>query len=418
MQSTTEYFPVEHAYQRVGALQDPTYPTRLLTSTNVSLPVGKDGVTEGVFTPGTYRVTAFEAARVGYFLGKENLEAAYVAGYYKYCCKIFDSLPHGYAIKNAYDVYPLPTMSDYRQKVLQKAQAKVGGSDLSLGEDVGEIRETIEMLRSPMSSLKKFFLDDSSRNLRLLVALARDDRKGVGRLLGRTTAASLDAMSGAWMELRYGFRPLVFLLGDVIDLVDRSATGAFDPLKIRKKKAQLLDTEEFSYHHTFAIGSMAFETLIEVKDVLKQNASVQYRQSAELSGFDQFGLSPRFWPETAWGLTRLSFVLDWLLDISTWLQTLRFNPDCTVLGNTVGVKLKRTIKVRGLRYRYNYSKAPWITWNTTAMHDYEHYQRWPNVDLSYLPHFTWDMGMDLFKAIDSVSLLWQLVIAPLTKQRR
>jgi hypothetical protein len=35
------------------------------------------------------------------------------------------------------------------------------------------------------------------------------------------------------------------------------------------------------------------------------------------------------------------------------------------------------------------------------------YTRKVDLDLSYLPHFTWGRVLDLNRAIDSISLLWQ-----------
>jgi hypothetical protein len=37
----------------------------------------------------------------------------------------------------------------------------------------------------------------------------------------------------------------------------------------------------------------------------------------------------------------------------------------------------------------------------------QEYGREVSPDLSYLPHFTWGRVLDLFKAIDSIALIWQ-----------
>jgi hypothetical protein len=312
-------------------------------------------------------------------------------------------------LRSAYYRSP-PTTSSYEQLALQKAKGKVGNADLELGETLGEYRETIQMLRQPLSGLKKFLLDDKSRNLRLLLALARRDKSGVNRLLGRTGKASADAMASTWLELRYGLRPLVMLVQDVIDEVEKKRLE-FDGTKIRSAKSKMSFTEFNRYDSTEDIGPyvayVQARTLVE--DEIVVTASIQYRQSEEGSLTDRLGLTPRFLPETAWNLTRLSFVVDWLFSIGPWLASLRVNPNVEILGNTVGVKVFRRITCTPIQW---YKGT--VTWQPAkgACKFYRtSYRRKTNVDVSYLPHFTFGRVIDLYKVIDSIGLIWQLALS-------
>jgi len=112
-----------------------------------------------------------------------------------------------------------------------------------------------------------------------------------------------------------------------------------------------------------------------------------------------------------WELTTLSFVVDWLVSIGPWLGTLRVNPACEILGNTVGVKVESEFTIKNLRGAYNSDNATYsnIEGGTGMNLTLVQYKRSKDLQLSYLPHFTWGRTLDLFKAIDAISLIWQFL---------
>jgi hypothetical protein len=160
-------------------------------------------------------------------------------------------------------------------------------------------------------------------------------------------------------------------------------------------------------------GAMFWRANCTVDETITVNASIQYRQGAEQSSLDQLGLTPRFLPETAWQLTRCSFVVDWLLSIGPWLASLRVAPSITILGNTVGTKLVENFSIDNLEGRVNFGSV-YTNWSDAELpiddtYTRSSYDREINVDISYLPHFTWGRTLDLFKAIDAASLIWQFM---------
>lgn len=328
-----------------------------------------------------------------------------------------------YSLPNQADLNVKPHVSsDYEQLALQKAYGKIRAGDLPLGESIGELRETIEMLRSPLSALRKFFVDDNTRNLRLLKAfvLNRYWESESKKLLGRTGIASIEAATGTWLELRYGLRPLISLVQDVVDRIRDKQVEAFDPEKIRSVRSNL----EFGPIQTWTdpvinpSGRVCARSHCLVEDEYVSSASVQYRQSEKASFLDSLGLTPRHLPEVAWELTRCSFVWDWLISIGPWLASLRINPGVEILGNTVGFKHSRKISVFSTQLctRGANPDIPWTTLNNAHGKEGDldvltksSYARKVNVELSYLPHFTWGRTLDLYKTIDSLSLIWQFL---------
>lgn len=386
----------------------------------VVLPYTRSSVNSGYFVPGEYRVNPYSASR-GTVKMEENEDLlcfySTTSGgkLYEY---VFTAT--GAVLSNALDLarinVPMPSTAVYQQLALQKAKGKLLSADLGLGETVGEYRETIKMLKKPLGDLFTFLWSDRARNWRLLLALLRKDRRDVSRLTGRTALASADTMASTWLELRYGLRPLVLLVQDVVDKVNEKREAVWDPDKIRSSRSTLIFNENHGYDASYSLGSMYVKAHVEVKDVIKVSSSWQFRQERDQSLVDQLGLTPRFLPETLWELTRLSFVVDWIFSIGDWLATLRWNPSVNILGNTVSVKVVRTYTIHGFDYGRN--ETGYAHRGSEAVVKEEHIDRFVDVDLSYKPHFTWLRVMDLFKIVDSLSLFWQLCMSKLLKKRR
>jgi hypothetical protein len=409
----------------------PRYSTYgvIAKTAKISFRKERESVDTGEFIPGEYRVNPYKVANgvvranytVGIDLDQEAIPYAYSAyGRPVYSVRVGNDYVwlqgewwRIWMLKAAYDEVTPHEADDYEQLSLQKAYGKLKSADLALGESLGEYKETIQMLRSPLSGLKKFLLDDKSRNFRLLRALAKKDKRQVNRLLGRTGLASADTMSSTWLELRYGLRPLVSLVQDVIERVHDKSVEILDPTKIRSARSSLSfgPTQRWvDVKHTYGYAEISARVMVE--DTYRSVASVQYLQKEEQSFLDSLGLTPRFLPEVAWELTRLSFVVDWIFSIGPWLATLRVNPGIEVLGNTSGFKHTRKIRPQSVKLCLNGNFPPVEMPQVMikdCIYNHDYYERKVDVDLSYLPHFTWGRTLDLFKAIDSVSLIWQFM---------
>jgi hypothetical protein len=387
---------------------------------SISLPDSKESIDDGEFVPGVYRVNPYSVSRGNTDAGGSKVTTVNSRYYYGDLQTFVASSEGGFTLdllSQARASCALPSTDSYGQLALQKAKSKVATADLELGETVGEFGQTVALLKDPLSSLRKFLMDDRSRNFRLLLALMRGDKRQVSRLSGRTGKASIDAMANTWVELRYGLRPLVMLVQDVIERVNRDRDRLFDPNKIRSARSTMIFTEK----HMAPVGALCgyhrFSGTGWVEDEIKATASIQYLMSQELGFMDALGLTPRFLPEVAWQLSNCSFVVDWIFSIGPWLGTLRVNPNVVILGNTVGIKVKRNISLKHCTAK----NTNYVLRNTTPIGfvvsdslTEEHYNRRCHVDMSYLPHFTWGRVLDLFRLVDSLSLIWQR----LPKRRR
>lgn len=403
-------YPIYHVfkYTKNGVTQS---ENQSLQNVVLDIKEERNSVDTGSFLPGTYRVNPFSVYGGRVHVDTAGFTAEYVEPWFGDVYRWQTSASsHAvlHLINQAKSGVALPGTATYQQLALQKAKGKVGNADLALGESLGELKETVDLIRDPLSALKKFLVDDKSRNLRLLIALKQLDKRQVSKLLGRTGKASIEAMTGTWLELRYGLRPLVMLVQDCIEKICEKQYAVFDPNKIRSAKSTL-EFEEFNSHLCSIIaGYTQLQGTAKVADKIRVNASIQYRQSKPLSVLDQLGLTPRHLPEIAWELTKLSFVWDWIISIGPWLASLRVTPDVEILGNTIGVKVDRVITMLGVKARCNVTGASWTSESSnSSTFTLEQYERTCNVFMSYLPHFTYGRTLDLFKSIDAAALLWQ-----------
>lgn len=316
---------------------------------------------------------------------------------------------------------PVSASSSYTPLALQKAYGKLGKGELPLGEDLGEIRETLKMLRSPLAELRKFLIDDYHRNLWLLNALRMRVHRDVALLTGRTALAASKSAAATWMELRYGFRPLYYLVQNVIELINQKCLETFDPNKIRAARSKLLFPKgETTFQVTRNYGYCTLVATMVLEDTYQASASVNYTQTDPITGLDRYGLTPRYIPETMWNLTTASFVWDWLISIGPWIESLRVNPTVTTLGNTVGFKYSRKFRCQRIDLLLNDNSNRTVQLQGTLIENsyytIDSYVRTVNQSMPKLPHFTWGRTLDLYKGIDALSMIWQRVLPSLYRR--
>lgn len=236
----------------------------------------------------------------------------------------------------------LPTYStQLEQYSVNKAYAKLLRADLDIGVMLGELRETIEGLRNPLSALRNFLKKyplpkDFFRLATRPLALKDAGRKG---------RDALDMLSGSWLEWRYGIRPLLKDLTDIIEHI-KSQSRDFDD-KMQKRGGKTPVSDKLSTTSGWmAIGDWQFWCTMIVRTVERYSASVCFNYTAPLTWQESYGLDLASIPGIAWELTRLSFVADWYLSVGMWLESLKaLSPKVQVLGVSVTQRTNRYVDV-------------------------------------------------------------------------
>lgn len=184
--------------------------------------------------------------------------------------------------------------------LLSKIAEQIKGHGLDVGNSIGEGRQTARMAFGALNSLA-----------RAARAVKRGDVAGAARALGagnpkkRVTSGDI---SSTWLGLQYGWLPL---LSDVHEAATNWESVTNGPRKFSFVKRKRV---EWDVPDILATGGSHFQGKnwygIRCKVVITENLS----QPRSLGLMDPLGV--------AWELAPWSFVVDWFIPISTYLDTL------------------------------------------------------------------------------------------------
>lgn len=377
--------------------------------------VFKQSVDTGSFTPGVFRINPYTHEKSstmgtsGVFTWRNiiNVSAGTYAEY---------SIEGKIGLKAKLTDYPTPVLSDLENRkdlALQKAFSKVGQSQLSLGVELGELKETLEMLRSPLKNLRKWFLGNRGRNATLL----GDLRRAISSKEGRYGLVS--DVANTWLEIRYGLRPLIMSAMEIAAHVN-DKKALIHPDRIRSVGAKIVDRGDSLTRNIIwqQQGDSAYIDLRLSSGAARViRARVYYRQWLERSSAQELGLSAEYLPEIIWELTRLSFVVDWAFAVGPWLGQFRVKPNIEILGNTCSVRSSITGTATP-RYITNGDTFSVMTGSGGgAVLRKEAYDRECDRSLPCLPQFRYADAVSLTHTADALALIWQPVVKRLLKTR-
>jgi hypothetical protein len=164
---------------------------------------------------------------------------------------------------------------------------------------VAELRKTIVMFTSALSSLK--------------------------RLLTLGNPAS------TWLEYRYGWRILYYDIVDIakaIDNLEAERTRFSQRAGITHRKTEVIERPQWD-------GYSGFTMKIVIDDEISLRGSV----TADINP-PRFQVNPAI---TAWELIKFSFIIDWFVQIGTWLEAMSFLIFSTNYTASYGYKVTRLV---------------------------------------------------------------------------
>jgi len=366
----------------------------------------KVSVDTGGFVPGVHRINPYS---VGSTKCMKNSFSYFREGFPSY---------YGYAITAkgpAFTYLANRKLSSYTAKrdtslekiALQKALGNVNAAVYDLGQELGEITETLQMLRHPLKNLRDYL--EEQRWLEAKRDLLNYLRTGRFRMKTGRRAATM--ATSTWMEIRYGLRPLLMSIEQVIKMV-RDKTDAMQPGQILSAKGScspvVIDSETFDYDLCADTAYCDLYAKSEITTEAAAYASVQYIRMTGQHSLEKVGLNWNNIPELAWELTRLSFVVDWFYGIGPWLSSLRIKPGIQILGNTVGYKETVTFRITDARVSNVFGNLQ-SEGVTTADGEFvrESYNRVVNSNMLTMPQFTAGKWLNHAKVIDLLAIAFQ-----------
>lgn len=266
-------------------------------------------------------------------------------------------------------------------RAVQEAWAKVTSTEWGSLVSIGEAKQTVTGCA-----------DIFKRLGRIIYLLHRNQYKKLWDEL------SPSELADRWMEVRYGIRPLVFEMKDIMNL-----------LSTTKKVG---DRQTFR-HHSKRIWNDDASELIKIggKRVgfnCDQHTTTEFEvRSGVLTQLEQYGMLQMCGitdiVPAIYDLTTLSFVMDWFFNVGSVLAA--FSPDSGIktLGSwtTETTTVTSTAKVTGITWRDgNYPDSFGEIYSDPRKRTRKTVVRTPNPPRSVIPSFK--LNMDMYKLVDLV----------------
>lgn len=299
-----------------------------------------------------------------------------------------------YGYQAGYDYLGSPNWSETRaNEAINKAYAKIMATDLDVGVMIGELKETLEGIRNPLSGIRNFIKKSGKKAVR------------------KNGSDFVSMLTSSWLEWRYGIRPLIQAVQDIYEHVNSSIVDECDGKLHRKRGRAPLVEKPTSWVEWFQITPWTVEMNMARHITTRYSASVGYNLTAPLTWEERYGLDAYSLPSIAWELTTLSFVVDWWLGIGQWLASLKaLNPKVQVQGLSVSMKTVINVEVTTTGQARLNSILKGMTGGGNASFHYEKLIRQcrsPGFN-GVTPSLN-SQVFDLNRTIDALTLLWQQV---------
>lgn len=215
-----------------------------------------------------------------------------------------------------------PIDSNLQHAVFQKLLKKIKNHEFNLGVDLGQMKQTVNLLSGNLSKLGLAAL-----------ALKRGDFSRAARHLGtspRGTRLKPSDISGRWLELQYGWIPLL--------QSSFEAAKAFEAISKGPRSILTVASRSFPVSYDLSQAPTRYSCIVTGK----KRRRILFEQTEEMSVQRQLGLYDPL--SIAWELTPWSFVVDWFIPIGVYLDNLNQIP--TLQGRwlvTDSIKFEKTL---------------------------------------------------------------------------
>lgn len=240
-----------------------------------------------------------------------------------------------------------------RDAALQKAYSNIGRADFDTQLFIGELAETIAMLRNPLAAFRKF---QRMRDIGHMY----DTRTGKVRYVPSKLRNRMDLTADTYLQVIFGIIPLVTEIYNAYKAY-KTLTVKSNFLRARGKRKGIVNNYSKSYSRSGILGctSMAWDLRLETEHSLYARIYFAPTWDAKITEMvRKWGVNPLEVPITAWRVYPLSFVFDWFICVSDWLEAIRPRPEVTILGNCVSEKFTERWNIDLLSMSVHISNAP------------------------------------------------------------
>lgn len=194
-------------------------------------------------------------------------------------------------------------------QVSTAAMGKVAPPTIQGLVTLGELRETIHMLRNPFQNFNKF-LGEVKRS-------ARYKRWRASRQAGNLS----EFLQAEWMRYRYGVRPFISELQAGLSAVEAILARGEKPRYTARSKTEV--SQSTVEQPTLTDGTYNVQTRASFSHKVNVRAGVLYDWDLEYQNTGAIlGLRLSDVPSALWELTTLSFVFDWFANIGDYIAAI------------------------------------------------------------------------------------------------
>jgi hypothetical protein len=399
--------PVQYLVYKLGVLNSSGYGYPTPGWHPVGTYKSIDSVRTGVFTRDVFRANPVTIRSAEGKSVPGNIGGTWPSDYRYYNEVIGHFL--GYASRTPNPPYPLFDVKA-KDRALIKTHAKVNDVIWDFGTFLGEIGETIHMLRNPFKNLSTWVSREQK-----IARLARYNPKGLNYLKDATPFAYFIADN--WLQYRYGIMPLIY---DCVSAI-KAITAVFDKQSLamhKKGSREKLISSTTSNIGRWGIANITCEISESTKLTTETSCGIYYHQkyleqSQKLAAIlgDVYDI-----PSIAWELMKFSFVFDWFVNVGSWLKAIKPNPRIIIDGGYVSEVLDTLTKRTVLRPLIFSGPAminvrPEYLWHTRTL------IRQTNLTLPITPAVS-PNPLNLKRELDSVALLWRPIEQAFIKSNR
>lgn len=256
--------------------------------------------------------------------------------------------------------------------------------------DLVEIRQTAGLIGTQFNRINAFAMKAAK--------LARDIRRGRvkqwlrGGRRGKAPPSWLDTFSQLWLEYRYGWRPLIKSVEDMIAAL-QSKLKKGDIVRGSGSVTVDLSDAKVTVTTPTAWTTRTEDYVISGSRTYRGKAYAEINTSQAVFQFDPL--------VTAWESIPYSFIVDWALQVGNWLQAITPFSGAILLGSQVSVKDSYT-RVQKFDEVYNDSQHQGAFHGLTTTVEVESYLRFPH-GAGTLP--SWNLRLNPSRILDLVALV-------------
>lgn len=258
------------------------------------------------------------------------------------CARLLDDGTYG-------AVLPYPTLDDTERRAKMVAIANIDKTPYAFGEDLLEVGETLRFLRNPLAALSKLGSEFNHEYL-------------INRSWARNSYELLRAHASVWNQYRFAVSPLVRSIQDGIE-----AYAGKLPSNTERLSARGIAINTGSDSQTKQLFGFLNVTE-EVTNKIDGKATILYEVSNPIRDWRfRLGLRVKDIPKAIWQVMPYSFMVDRLLDLSSFTQGVMnlADPSIKILAASYRAKVsgKKVYKTAGsFNSRYHITADDELTW--------------------------------------------------------